>query len=61
MSEINVIELDRETGINAIIALQFAVGIVETRERAEISWDSFSQAEKEQTMYVYDIMYKNII
>ena len=41
---------DREKGIQAIIDLQWKIGIKETRERAEEAWDKFSESQKQTTM-----------
>ena len=42
--------MDREEGIDAIIDLQAAVGIEETREQAAAGWDAMSSDDQENTM-----------
>ncbi len=39
----------KEEGIQAIIDLQKAGGITETREQAKASWESFNEEEKIST------------
>lgn len=41
---------DREQGIQAVIHLQAVVGITETREEAEKSWDEMNDQEKAKTL-----------
>ena len=41
---------DREKGVDAIIDLQWKVGIKETRERAEEAWDKYSESQRQTTM-----------
>ncbi len=48
--------LSDEEGIKAIIKLQTIAGIEEPEERARKAWESFTDAEKEQTEVVYDMM-----
>lgn len=43
--------MTREQGIQAIIALQAFVGIVETREQAERGWDAMDERERKQTEF----------
>lgn len=47
--------MDREKGIQAIIELQKFAGIEEPREKAEKSWDKFTETEKEKTMFAHSI------
>lgn len=49
-------ELDREKGIEAIIALQAFAGITETKEEARRGWDSMSASEQRQTMAAYELV-----
>lgn len=51
-----VVELSREAGIEAIIALQAAAGIVETRIQAEAGWGDMSDGEKQNTMDAYAVV-----
>ena len=47
---------DREAGIKAVIDLQAAGGIDETREEAEAGWDAMSSDEKENTMAAHQVV-----
>lgn len=47
---------DREAGIKAVIDLQAAAGIEETREQAQAGWDAMSNEEQENTMAVHSVV-----
>lgn len=47
---------EREDGINAVIDLQAAAGIEETREKAEAGWDAMSSAEQDNTMAAHKVV-----
>lgn len=49
-------ELDREEGIKAIIDLQAVGGITETREAAEVGWDSMSLNDRKTTMEAHKVV-----
>jgi hypothetical protein len=51
-------KFSKEKGIQAIIELQGLVGITESKEKAERSWNKFSSGEKEQTMLAHSICCK---
>jgi hypothetical protein len=51
-------EIKEQAGVNAIIALQAMVGIVETEEQAKRGWTSMSAHEKESTLEIYEKLCK---
>lgn len=44
---------DREDGINAIIELQRAAGIEESRDKATRAWDRMTERDRAQTTWVH--------
>lgn len=54
-------KFDDEKGIEAIMYLQGAVDIEETRAQATTGWNGMSDSEKMTTLNVYDMLKKPAI
>jgi hypothetical protein len=52
-------KMDDAKGIKAIIDLQAMVGIRETEESAKKAWDSFSEADKRNTLAAHATFVEN--
>lgn len=50
----------RDDGIQAIIDLQAAAGIEETRKKAEAGWDAMSLDQQEQTILAHKVVCNDI-
>ena len=50
----------RDDGIQAIIDLQAAAGIEETKAQAEKGWDAMSLFEQEQTILAHKVVCNDI-